>query len=96
MNELTGNLDIPGLGDVQQAHARLQSRVRNTPVLNDAGLDAALGCKLYCKCEHLQRTGAFKFRVKPCGLRDTKFSMKARSISSKQIVARALRVTWTR
>ena len=62
MNELTGNLDIPGLGDVQQAHARLQSRVRNTPVLNDAGLDAALGCKLYCKCEHLQRTGAFKFR----------------------------------
>jgi threonine dehydratase len=35
---------------------------RNTPVLNDAGLDGELGCTLHCKCEHLQRTGAFKFR----------------------------------
>jgi threonine dehydratase len=33
-----------------------------TPVLNEPGLDAVLRCNLYCKCENLQRTGAFKFR----------------------------------
>jgi threonine dehydratase len=33
-----------------------------TPVINDSGLDHALGCRMYCKCENLQRTGAFKFR----------------------------------
>jgi len=31
-------------------------------VLNDPILDQEMGCKLYCKCENLQRTGAFKFR----------------------------------
>jgi threonine dehydratase len=31
-------------------------------VINDSALDEILGCRLYCKCENLQRTGAFKFR----------------------------------
>lgn len=54
--------DIPDIADIHLAHARIRSRVRLTPVLNDAGLDEVLGCRLYCKCENLQRTGAFKFR----------------------------------
>lgn len=55
-------LDIPDIADIHYAHSRIRHQVRITPVLNDPLLDNALGCKLYCKCENLQRTGAFKFR----------------------------------
>lgn len=54
--------DIPDVEDIHLAHARIRSLVRNTPVLHDPGLDTELGCRLFCKCENLQRAGAFKFR----------------------------------
>lgn len=54
--------DIPDIEDIHLAHARIRQQIRVTPVLNDPGLDEELGCKLYCKCENLQRAGAFKFR----------------------------------
>ena len=53
---------VPDLADIHLAHARIRSQVRITPVLNDPGLDAILGCRLFCKCENLQHTGSFKFR----------------------------------
>ena len=55
-------IDIPDFTDIQLAQARIGKWTRKTPVLNDPGLDEKLGCSLYCKCENLQRTGAFKFR----------------------------------
>ncbi len=54
--------DLPDISDIQLARARIGALTRNTPVLNDPGLDEELGCMLYCKCENLQRTGSFKFR----------------------------------
>jgi threonine dehydratase len=54
--------NIPDAADIHLAHARIRQRIRQTPVLNDPGLDEILGCRLYCKCENFQRTGAFKFR----------------------------------
>jgi threonine dehydratase len=54
--------EIPDIADIHLAQARIRARVRLTPVINDSGLDHALGCRMYCKCENLQRTGAFKFR----------------------------------
>ncbi len=54
--------DIPDIEDIHLAHARIRKQVRVTPVLNDPLLDEAMGCRLFCKCENLQRTGAFKFR----------------------------------
>ena len=54
--------DLPDSADIHLAHARIRDRIRHTPVINDPELDAALGCRLYCKLENLQRTGAFKFR----------------------------------
>jgi threonine dehydratase len=53
---------VPDAADIHLAHARIRSQSRVTPVINDPGLDAILGCRLFCKCENLQRTGAFKFR----------------------------------
>jgi threonine dehydratase len=55
-------LDIPDIADIHLAHARIRNQVRMTPVIRDPQLDDAMGCHLYCKCENLQRTGAFKFR----------------------------------
>jgi threonine dehydratase len=54
--------DIPDIADIHLAHARIRHAIRLTPVLSDPLLDQELGCKLYCKCENLQRSGAFKFR----------------------------------
>ena len=53
---------IPDIADIHLAHARIRKQVRLTPVINDPIMDEAIGCKLYCKCENLQRAGAFKFR----------------------------------
>ena len=54
--------DIPDIADIHLARARISEWTRNTPVLNEPGLDEKLGCMLFCKCENLQRTGSFKFR----------------------------------
>lgn len=47
---------------VKAAAECLGDRVRLTPVIHSLGLDAALGCAVWLKCEHEQHTGAFKFR----------------------------------
>lgn len=54
--------DIPDISDIKLAHARIRHQVRSTPVIHDPILDEAMNCRLYCKCENFQRTGAFKFR----------------------------------
>ena len=54
--------ELPDISDIHLAHARIRRQVRVTPVLNDPFLDQTMGCQLFCKCENLQRTGAFKFR----------------------------------
>lgn len=58
----TGEMPLPCFDDVVAAHRRIQDLARNTPLINDSGLDELLGCNLYCKCENLQATGAFKAR----------------------------------
>jgi threonine dehydratase len=60
--QLDAVTDIPDIEDIHLAHARIRHQARVTPVLNDPLLDEAMGCRVYCKCENLQRTGAFKFR----------------------------------
>lgn len=47
---------------VQAAAERIATMAVRTPVLASLKLNAALGCQLWLKCEHLQHTGAFKFR----------------------------------
>ena len=54
--------DIPDIADIHLAHARIRAQVLRTPVLTSPSLNEFLGCYVYCKCENLQRTGAFKFR----------------------------------
>ena len=50
------------LDDVKAARARIAGRVDRTPVMTSRRLDARAGCRLFFKCENLQRVGAFKAR----------------------------------
>jgi len=45
-----------------EAAERLRPHVHRTPVLRSGWLDREVGAEVFCKCENLQRTGAFKLR----------------------------------
>ncbi|GGJ95872.1 pyridoxal-phosphate dependent enzyme [Luteimonas terricola] len=53
---------VANFDDILAAAARIAPHAHVTPVLRSGGLDAIAGCTLAFKGEHLQRTGAFKFR----------------------------------
>lgn len=53
---------LPEFSDVLAARKRFDGRVKRTPVINDPGLDEALGCRAWIKCENLQETSSFKLR----------------------------------
>jgi threonine dehydratase len=48
--------------DVQSAAERLRGQAHRTPVVTSRTFDAIAGCRVFWKCENLQRAGAFKFR----------------------------------
>jgi threo-3-hydroxy-L-aspartate ammonia-lyase len=50
------------LSDIQSAAERLYRIAHRTPLATSRTLNALLGAEVYCKCENLQRAGAFKFR----------------------------------
>ena len=48
--------------DISAAAKRLNGVANKTPILRSRLLDEMVGAQIYLKAEHLQRTGAFKFR----------------------------------
>jgi threonine dehydratase len=48
--------------DIQAAADRLHRVAHRTPIATSRTLNALIGAEVYCKCENLQRAGAFKFR----------------------------------
>ena len=48
--------------DVLAARGRIAGRVHRTPVITSAFLDERAGCRVFLKCENLQKVGAFKAR----------------------------------
>lgn len=53
---------VPTFDDVLQAHGRLISVCRRTPIMRSDKLDAIIGGNAFIKPEVLQVTGSFKFR----------------------------------
>ncbi len=53
--ELSANL-------IREAAARIRPLARRTPVMTSRSVDARAGCRVFLKCENLQRGGAFKIR----------------------------------
>lgn len=52
----------PDFPDVEAAAQRIAAHVHRTPVATCKTLDNLTGARLYFKCEHLQKVGAFKAR----------------------------------
>jgi threonine dehydratase len=52
----------PARQDIIEAHKRLKKFIHYTPVFSSKTLNAILGCKIFFKCENLQKVGAFKYR----------------------------------
>ena len=55
-------MKLPTRDDVLAAAQRIEGLVKRTPVMTSRAINAVVGTELYFKCEHLQSTGAFKFR----------------------------------
>lgn len=53
---------VPTIGDVREAHARIQPHIHRTPVLTSEYLNKLTGAELFFKCENFQKAGAFKVR----------------------------------
>jgi threonine dehydratase len=47
---------------IREAHARIKDKIKRTPVLTSATLDAQARARLFFKCENFQKVGAFKAR----------------------------------
>jgi len=47
---------------IQEARARIASRIHRTPVLTSRQFNEASGKEVFFKCENFQRAGAFKIR----------------------------------
>ncbi|MES1241809.1 MAG: pyridoxal-phosphate dependent enzyme [Acidobacteriota bacterium] len=48
--------------DVKAARERIAAHIHRTPVLHSRQIDERVGCRVFFKCETLQRVGAFKAR----------------------------------
>ena len=84
--------------DLDAATARLAGVARRTPVLRSRLLDEALGAEIHLKAEHLQHTGAFKFRGAFNAIAALESNIRARGIityssgNHAQAVARAAQI----
>jgi threonine dehydratase len=64
-------MQLPTFEDIQQAAVRIKPYAHRTPVMTCTSLDELAEAHLFCKCENLQKVGAFKFR----GACNTVFSL---------------------
>ncbi len=91
-------MPVPTEIDLDTATARLTGVVRRTPVLRSRLLDEAVGAEIHLKAEHLQRTGAFKFRGAFNAIAALDGNIRARGIityssgNHAQAVARAAQI----
>lgn len=50
------------ISDIIEAHNRISSKIKRTPVLTSSLLNSIVGANLFFKCENFQKIGAFKYR----------------------------------
>jgi threonine dehydratase len=59
MTTKNSNITLAG---IREAHKRLHGSLAYTPCKESSALSELTGCRIFCKQEHLQRTGSFKER----------------------------------
>ncbi|MDX1637944.1 MAG: pyridoxal-phosphate dependent enzyme [Balneolaceae bacterium] len=55
-------MQLPESDDIRRAHEIVRKHAHNTPVITNRSLNDRCGCRVFLKCENLQKVGAFKFR----------------------------------
>ena len=73
---------MPDIDDVRAAAARIAPFVHHTPVLTSTSLDEWLGVHAFLKAEHLQRTGAFKYRGATNAVQSLTATQAARGVAA--------------
>lgn len=56
------NLDLPGSAEVFSAAQDIAEQIHRTPLIGSSQIDRHCDANIFFKCEHLQKTGAFKAR----------------------------------
>ena len=56
------NVNLPTFADIEAAAARIRPYAFETPLIENANLNARMGRRVFIKAEPFQRTGSFKFR----------------------------------
>ncbi|MFN6135131.1 MAG: pyridoxal-phosphate dependent enzyme [Bacteroidota bacterium] len=51
-----------GIQDILQAAERIAPHIHHTPIMTSRTINAMFGAEIFCKCENLQKVGAFKAR----------------------------------
>src|SRR5262245_37739446 len=62
MTSSVTNAPLLSLDEVAAAARRLDGKIHRTPVVTSRFLDETTGCRVFMKCENVQRAGAFKIR----------------------------------
>lgn len=52
----------PTKQNILEAHERIIKQIHRTPIFSSKSLNSILECKMYFKCENMQKAGAFKYR----------------------------------
>jgi threonine dehydratase len=82
------------LSDIVAARLRLQGAVRNTPCIESAALSELTGARVFCKQEHLQRTGSFKERGARNALAQLLSEQRSRGVVAASAGNHALGLSW--
>ena len=56
------NYTLPNKEDLLSAREVLRTQIHQTPILQSSIINEKLGCEVFFKSEHLQKTGSFKVR----------------------------------
>jgi threonine dehydratase len=82
------------LSEIVAARLRLNGAVRNTPCVESAALSELTGARIFCKQEHLQRTGSFKERGARNALAQLSAEQKSHGVIAASAGNHALGLSW--
>src|ERR1700733_10096376 len=85
--------EVP-LSQIVEARSRLQGAVIRTPCAESAALSELTGARIFCKQEHLQRTGSFKERGARNALTQLTPAQAKRGVIAASAGNHALGLSW--
>jgi threonine dehydratase len=86
--------DIPGPGQIREAHERIKSFINHTPVITSHTLDRLNHCNIFFKCENFQKVGAFKARGATNAVRSLDPAMLKNGVATHSSGNHAQALSW--